>query len=250
MGVNGVSEQLTGMISRFTYTRTGVVQLVDPMHAYVLVAETLIQAAYVRQSEPVVGDTVVVSRQGASWLVIGTTSVSGGNAVQNPSFELTDPGDLPTGWTLYNITNTSTAISVSYPERATDGSRLLEVAPDGVFTGQSFVYSQPISVVEAQVWELSAHVNGWYQNSAFADSADPGLYALWFDSVTDLYPTTISADTAVDTATNIPDADFPMVLRGNATVPVNATFMRVGLRSAVAQYTALHWDQVTARRVS
>lgn len=250
MGVNGVPEQLSSMISRFTYTRTGTVRLVDPQHVYVTVGETLIQAAYVRQSEPVAGDTVTVARQGASWFVLGTTSVSGGNAVQNPSFELTDAGDLPTGWTLYNISNTSTAISVDYPERATDGSRLLEVAPDGIFTGQSFTYSQPISVAEGDVWELSAHVNGWYQNTAFTDSADPGLYALWFDSTTDLYPTTAAADTAADTATNIPDADFPMVLRGNVTVPIGVTFLRVGLRTAAAQYTALHWDQVTARRVS
>lgn len=250
MGVMGVTEQLTSMVSRFSFAGTGTVQLVDAMNAYVTVGETLIQAGYVRQSEPVAGDTVVVVRQGASWLVLGTASVSGGNAVQNPSFELTDPGDLPTGWTLYNITNTSTSISVDFPDRAVDGNRLLEVRPTGIFTAQSFTYSQPISVVEGDQWEISAHVNGWYPNSAFSDSADPGLYALWFDSVTDLYPTTASADTAVDTATNIPDGEFPMVLRGTVTVPLSVTFLRVGLRSQVGQYTALHWDQVMARKVS
>ena len=261
-GINGVPEQLSGMINRFSYTRTGTVTFVNPQFATVEIgaaetcsgwtSSTPCSAAYIRQTEPEIGDLVVVTRQGASWLVVGTTSVSGGNEVQNPSFEEVTTGDQPVGWTLYNITNTSGMLAIGYPDRVMDGDRLLEVGPTGVFTGTSFVYSQPIGVESGQVWELSAAVNGWYPSpgSGFDNTADPGLYALWFANATNLYPTTSNADTAVQTASNIEDTPVPRVLRGNATVPVGAEFMRVGLRSAVAQYTALHWDIVTARRVS
>jgi hypothetical protein len=251
-GVNGVNRQLTDMVNEYSCTRTGTVVQVDPMYAVVDVGETPIRAAFVRQSEPLVGDQVAIVRQGASWFVLGTQSVSGGNAVQNPSFEDVTAGDQPVGWTLYNVTNTSNMASVGMPDRTTDGEFLLEVSPAGVFTGTSFVYSQPIGVQPGEVWELSVHVNGWYPSpgAGFDDTADPGLFALWFANATNLYPTVSDPNTTVQTATNIPDSTPSRVLRGNATVPASTLFMRVGLRSIVAQYTALHWDQATARKVS
>lgn len=251
MGVNGVSEQLSSMVNNYSLLRTGLVTLIDPETAYVMVGGTLIPAAYVRQSEPELGDMVAVVRQGAGWFVLGTSSVSGGNAVQNPSFEEVDAGSLPTGWTHYDITNVSTGIAVEDPSRAIDGTRVLEVGPTAAVSSASFDYSQPIGVAAGQVWELSALVNARYSPGGVNENtADPGLWALWFDNATDLYPTTSVADTAVETATNIEETPVPRVLRGNVTVPGGPSFMRVGLRSAVAPTTSLYWDKIYARRIS
>lgn len=254
-GVNGVTQQLTTMIDRFNYLRTGNVVAIDPFFATIEFTvsgsegdeTTEIRAAYVRQSEPDVGDAVAVMRQGASWFIAGTTSVTGGNLVQNPSFEETDADNKPLGWTLYAVSGTPFMHVIEDPT-AVEGLSVLEVvAADGT-TSSNFVYSQPIAVVTGQIWELSAYVNGDYP-SENPNTADVELRALWFADADDLYPTTAAPDTTAATAANIPEADRMMVLRGTVTVPAGPAFMRVGLRSALSAFTGTRWDFVTARRV-
>lgn len=250
MGVNGVPEQLSDMINRFSATRTGTVIVVDPMKATVDVGTTVIRAAYARQSEPEVGDTVAILRQGASWFVLGTTSVSGGNPVQNPSFEEIDESGKPVGWTLYNITNTSVYSSVYAPEEAPEGAYVLEVMPTPGVAGTSFVYSRPIAVVPGQVWELAAHVNGYYPSSTNVDTSDPSLQALWFANATDLYPTTSDTNDVADSIANITEEDVMTVIRGQVTVPAGGVFMRVAMGLGALAGAGAHFDFVTARQVS
>lgn len=247
MAVRGRNQQLATMPDRFSFMRTGIVAgQVDPFGATVDVGGTMMRAAYVRQSPPVAGDTVVVMRQAATWLIVGTTSASGANSVQNPSFEELDPvSSDPVNWTLYNITNTSSLDAVPSPE-AIEGVNVLEVVPTDALTGTSYVYSAPIGVVPGDVWQLSAYANGFYP-STDAVTSDASLYALWFTLPTDLYPTTASADTLIQTATNLPENDLMTLLSGNVTVPGAATFMRVGLRSVVSAGAGLHYDFVGAR---
>lgn len=256
-GVNGVTQQLTTMQDRFNYLRTGVVILVDPFFATIEFTvsttdgteTTAIRAAYVRQSEPAVGDLVTVMRQGASWFIVGTSSGSGGNSVENPSFEEITPEIFPVGWTLYAISGTPSMTSLYAPELAVEGDQILEVSPLSGGTSSNFVYSRPISVATGQVWELSAYVNAHYPDQN-ANTLDVAVWALWFANATDLYPTTAAADTQADTAANIAETDLMQILRGNVTVPAGPAFMRVGLRSAIQAYTASRWDWVTARRIS
>lgn len=256
-GVNGVPQQLTTMQDRFNYVRPGNVLLVDPFFATIEFSvsttdgteTTQIRAAYVRQSEPVVGDLVTVMRQGASWFIVGTSSGSGGNSVENPSFELYDEDQDPTGWTLYAISGTPAMTSLYAPELAVEGDRILEVAPAPAGTSSNFVYSRPIAVASGQVWELSAYVNADYPSDN-PNTLDVAVWGLWFANATDLYPTTSAADIQADTAPNISQTDLMQILRGNVTVPVGAVFMRVGLRSAIQAFTTSRFDFVTARRVS
>lgn len=256
-GVNGVPQQLTTMQDRFNYVRPGTVTLVDPFFATIEFTvsttdgteTTQIRAAYVRQSEPAVGDLVTVLRQGASWFIVGTSSGSGGNSVENPSFELFDDDLDPTGWTLYAISGSPSMTSLYAPEIAVEGERILEVSPLAGGTSSNFVYSRPIAVATGQVWELSAYVNAHYPDQN-PNTLDVALWGLWFANATDLYPTTAAADTQADTAPNIAQTDLMQILRGNVTVPAGPAFMRVGLRSAIQAYTASRWDWVTARRIS
>jgi hypothetical protein len=250
VGVNGVPEQLSDMINKFSSTRTGTVVVVDPMMATVDVGTTVIRAAYARQSEPEPGDVVAILRQGASWFVLGTSSVSGGNAVQNPSFEEIDTSGKPVGWTLYNITNTSNYASVYAPAEAPDGEYVLEVMPSGALSASSFVYSPPIAVVPGQIWELGAHVNGYYPSSTNVNTSDPSLQALWFANATDLYPTTSDTNDTAASVSNITQEDVMSVMRGQVTVPTGGVFMRVALGLGALTGAGAHFDFVTARQVS
>lgn len=250
MAVQGQNQQLASMSDRFTYLRTGIVRSVNPFFALVDIGETSVAAAYVRQSEPEIDDTVVVLRQFATWLVVGTSSASGENLVQNPSFEDAGTDSKPTGWTQYNITNTSTWEAVTADDAIDQdgGSRVLEVWGPTALTGTSYVYSAPIGVTPGQTAQLSAYVNGFYPADN-PDTTDVSLRALWFDSASDLYPTTIEPDSTIASITNIAENERMTLLSGSVTVPPLAVFMRVGLRTVVSPNAGAHWDFVTTRLI-
>ena len=257
-GVNGVPQQLNTMQDRFNFTRTGTVTQVDPFFVtmdFTLSTNTgdettTIRAAYVRQSEPAVGDTVTVMRQNASWFVVGTSSGSGGNLVENPSFEEVDSSLFPVGWTLYAISGNPSMQSVDVGEDvAVEGTRVLEVNPDVGASSSNFVYSRPIAVAPGQVWELSSYVNARYPGDN-PNTLDVAVWGLFFANATDVYPTTSDPDIQADTAPNIAETELMQILRGTVTIPASSAFMRVGLRSAISPYTASRFDFVTARRTS
>lgn len=256
-GLNGVPQQLNTMADRFNFLRTGIVTAIDPFFATIEFSvsantgteTTSIRAAYVRQSEPEIGDLVAVMRQGASWFVVGTSSVTGINSVENPSFEQYNEDLTPTGWTLYAISGTPSFRSIEAPEIAVEGTRVLEVVSAPGASAVAFAYSRPIAVATGQVWELSAYANASYPSDN-PNTLDVAVWALWFANATDLYPTTSAADIQAATAANIAETETMQILRGNVTVPAGGTFLRVGLRSAISAYTASRWDFVTARRIS
>lgn len=252
MGVNGVNQQLSNMIDRFSYLGTGTVVITDPFLATVLVGETEIRAAYVRELEPEAGDVVAIMRQGASWFVLGTTSVSGGNSVQNPGFEQINEDNTPALWFLHNISGTNVMTALESPGEAVvnplePGDNVLEVGPVGGASGSSFVYSSPISVEAGQVWTLSAYYNGNYPGDN-PNTTDISLRAFWFANATDLYPTTSAADSTIASISDITQEDTMRVIRGNVTVPGGAVFMRVALRTGAMAFTGAHYDYVTARQ--
>lgn len=250
MAVKGVNEQLTEMVSRFSELRTGTVLSVDAMKATVEVGTTVIRAAYIRQAEPVAGDVVAVMRQGASWSVMGTSSVSGGNAIANPSFEDIDSSGRPVGWTLYDATGTSVFSSVYAPEEAPEGEYVLEIMPAGGVAATAYVYSSPIAVAEGDTWEFSVHVNGHYPSTTNENTTDVSIRLMWFADATDLYPTTSAADTTPVSLVNITEDDVMQVMRGTAVIPVGAVFMRVAMRQAAQPGAGAHFDFATARKVT
>ncbi len=247
MGVNGVTQQLSGMIGQYAHTRPGTVVLVDPFFVTVDVGGTEFRAAYTKQAAPKIGETVVLTRQNASWFVIGTTSTTGGNEVANPSFSqaVDDATSLPLFWTVYHQSGVSDVKITPY-DKAVEGTTALAVDGGGG-ASVTMVYSDPISVLPGQVWTLSVYVNGSY-GSANPNTAVVALRALWFSSSSAAYPTTSDPDTTVQSITNIPEGDRMQLLSGNVTVPANSTTMRVGLRSQLSAFTGARWDWVTARR--
>jgi hypothetical protein len=249
VGVNGVNQQLSTMMDRFAYVRTGIVTNIDPFGATVTVGSTSIRAAYVRQSEPDIGDVVVVIRQGATWFILGTSSASGPNLVQNPSFEDTNEDGTPTMWVQTAVLCTPIFSSVPDPVAA-EGSHVLEVfCPDICVSAVSLVQSAPIAVTVGQMLEVSAYVNGYYPSDN-ANTTDVVLQMVWFANSTDIYPITSSADSTIVTINNITEETTMRSIRGTVTVPVGAVFGRVGLRTTAATSTGSHWDFVGVRVVS
>lgn len=252
MTINGQNQQLSSMIDRFAFMRTGTVVSVNPFFVLVNIGDTVIEAAYVKQSRPLVSDLVTVIRQGATWFVLGTSSATGGNGILNGSFEDVADGTVtPTWWTLYNVTNTANWSSIEDNTEAIEGTRLLEVIAATALTSTSIVYSSPLAVVTGQTVELSVYVNGYYPSPSI-NTSDGDLRALWFANTADLYPTTSAADTVISSFTNIVDTQDPPIrsLSGTATVPAATTAVRVGLRSILLAGTGLHWDWATLRVIS
>lgn len=251
MGVNGVNQQLSSAIERFSYMRTGTVTQVDPFAVTVLIGNeddgTLLRAAYTRQSEPEIGDVVAVLRQGATWFVLGTTSFSSDNLVQNPSFEEVNDDGTPTLWTLTVATNSS-YVTVVQDSQAVDGANVAQVFSSGAGNSVSRLYSAPIAVTVGTTIEISCYANGLYPAGA-PNSVDIQLQALWFANATDLYPTTSAADSTVQTITNITEASAMQIMRGTVVVPAGAVFARIGMRTAADSLLGASYDFVTCRVV-
>ena len=246
MAVRGVTEQLSDMTNRYSYTRTGTAVLVDPFLATVDVGGTQLRASYSRSTPPKVGDTVVLARQAASWFVMGTSSTTGGNSVGNPSFDLVaDDGSLPLSWVVYRQTG-SAGVSVVTYDRAVEGTTALQVS-GGSASSLTWVYSDPIQTAPGQQWTLSAYANGAYGGQNVNTTAC-ALVALWMASSADLYPTQSDPPTVVQNVVNIAETDTMQLLQGNVTVPANSFTLRVCVRTATNARAGAMWDFVTARR--
>lgn len=231
----------------FSQLRTGTVSSATIDSVVVVVGGTSFKAWSIDSYVPAEGDLVAVLRQDATWLVLGRISGHGANEVVDPSFEDTEPGLLPDGWTLYNVSGVSTAVVVTRAG-APGGTQTLRVFPAAGGTNTSLVYSPPISVVPGEVWNLAAYVGGDYEETV-ANTADADLMALWFANDTNLYPTTSAPDTTVASLVDVTQLPPFTGLSGSVTVPAGAVTMRVALRSVVTEGQALEFDFVTARQL-
>jgi hypothetical protein len=224
--------------------RTGTVIAVSATSVEVLVGGTSIQASYLTTYTPAAGHLVALLRQDSTWLCLGRIAGSGQNEVQNPGFEASPVGLPPTQWEFANLTGLSQAVVAD--DTPPEGSQFAIVVSDSA-TSNSYLYSSPISVTAGQVLAVSAYVTGFYDINA-PQTADAALVALWFAGITDLYPTTSSADIAVATYTDVPSGPPFVQLSGQVTAPVSG-FMRLALRSTMAVNQSLGWDLASVRRI-
>lgn len=236
----------------WSQVRTGTVAAATLGSATVVVGGTAFQASYVlpfgvapsSASIPQVGDLVSIVRQDASWQILGRIAGAGPNLIQNGSFEASGPGDFPEDWILYNITSSSSAVVTDTV--AVDGGRSALVLANTGVTAESYLYSSPVPVTAGDVMSLSAYAGASFGNESPV-TVDAGLYALWFASDTAVYPTTSSADSLVAAVAGVPEAPPFTPLSGTVMAPVTG-FMRLALRSTVADVTGMLWDFAVVRR--
>lgn len=96
-----------------TITRVGVVTAIaesDNITVAISGSPTLVSASYLfPQYQPVLGDRVIVQKQDAQWLVLGTLSgpVDSNTLALNPGFELGAVGAIPQNWFRLVTDNTA-----------------------------------------------------------------------------------------------------------------------------------------------
>lgn len=222
-------------------------------------SDVLINAAYLSSYKAVVGDLVVVMREGSSWIVLGAINGSpNDNQAVNGSFEksLIGAGD-PLGWTTY-FTGPAPTVSVDAPFQGMDidGSQYLHLTVTGVSATNAYTYSQPFPVNPGEKWAARALVAGYSPNSALFPQA--AIFFAYFANNIDTYPTTSAADSPFQL---IPLLNFPSwnsVSTGQQTgtvVPINAVYSRVVIHSNLNATGAgnildIFWDQVIVRKLS
>lgn len=241
---NSTTQLIAASSGPYAQVRTGTVASATAGSAVVVVGGSSFPASFISPYQPAAGDLVAVIRQDASWMILGRVAGAGDNLAVNGSFEQSAPGTTPSGWTLYEITSSSTAVVTD--SVSVDGGQSALVTATTATTATSYLYSEPIPVTAGDSLTLAAYAGASLGANAPV-SVDAALYALWFAAPTDLYPSTSSADTLVASGTDIVPAPPWTALSGTVTAPVTG-WMRVGLRSTVQDTTGVVWDFVTARR--
>lgn len=255
-----------------TVTRIGLVTAVGPgtnLTVRISGSDVLINAAYLITYQPVIGDVVAVTRQGAAWLCLGTFNLFGSsfdgtmNPVVNPSFEDGAAGSptTPNSWTLFHdAASTATAISeVTANSASRDGSQFWDIILVGVGTSTDTLASTAIPVATGQIWSAAAWTNG--ARTAVAVTGNAILRLGWYASDADPIGTTIAVNTinnrSATTIGSINYYEWTLLREGaNATgfeVPAGANWLRVQLRNVLTNTAGNAvvntWDAVSARRI-
>jgi hypothetical protein len=230
--------------TRPAVAKTGTVTAVSATTLTVLVAGTVVQAAYLASYTPVAGDLVALIRQDATWLVLGDLAGVGPNLVLNPGFE--QGGATPTvppSWFLFNEAGVSTVQVLNPGTSPPEGNFVAQINDDPSIRTAN-LYSSPWPVNPGETYALSAFAQG-----LSADTGDITLNAMGFAAITDVPPATVF-NTAVASINDILQAPAPWTsISGTIVVPAGATaYMRVGLRAILAASVGMQWDFVTARR--
>lgn len=166
-------------------------------------SDVLVQASRLDSYQPFLGDTVVVMRQGANWIILGASaSMPDDNQVLNPSFELdgaVSPNLAVSNWTRYKDPSGTLTSSPS----TTYGSRCT-LAPDGRFSlsiqvdtssqppisnSYDIYSSDPVPVNEGEVWALNAYTVASVSNSTNGLVISTSLSIEGYPDSTTIYPT-------------------------------------------------------------
>lgn len=151
---------ITAVPESSTITRVGVVSDIvesDNITVRISGAPTLVRASYLfPQYQPMLGDNVIVTKQDAQWLVLGTSSGPINSIAANPSFELGTPGSLPTDWTFTN-TDVSAGTPTFLKQPGINpliGKFIghLQLTPTGINVSSSTITSARVPASEGGVW--------------------------------------------------------------------------------------------------
>lgn len=222
-----------------TVTRIGVVAGVveaDNITVRISGSDVLVQAAYLfPQYKPLLGDRVVVQRQGAAWFVLGTLSGPINTTLFNPSFELNPAGIAPDGWTLQVISSgAGVPTALTYAGFAISGSRSVDFGVDSVTAGSSEanLYSTPVPAMPESRWTAAFYVSVFTEPSP-NDFSDLDLYIQFLDA-----SSTLVTETDVSLGSYSVDQILPdyfrlstnLVPAGYVTCPPTASQARMRIR--------------------
>jgi hypothetical protein len=222
-----------------TVTRIGVVAAVveaDNITVRISGSDVLVQAAYLfPQYKPLLGDRVVVQRQGAAWFVLGTLSGPINTALLNPSFELNPVGVAPSDWTLQVISSGAGVPSaLTYAGFSLSGSRSVDFGVDSVLAGSSEanLYSAAVPATSESKWTAAFYVSVFTEPSQ-NDFSDLDLYIQFLDASSVLVAETDVALGSYSVDQILPDyfrLSTNLIPAGYVTCPPGASQVRVRIR--------------------
>jgi hypothetical protein len=200
----------------------------------------------------VLGDKVVVIRQGSTWVVIGayTFELVDGNPILNPNFSdgIVSQTVAPNNWLNYQFSTTPGVTThlghlnfdaVGVVANSFDGPDVLYVSGSlgaaGVMNTENFVQSSSFPVVPGETWaaSVSAFMTVASANSRDAVYGAAGIYFSWYSTSAASYPNQLGDSDLVGglmpheawTQVSIPGAS------GGVLVPPNVKFARVVIYS-------------------
>ena len=236
--------------------RMGTVAEISPVGRWLMVrianASVATPATWVSSYRPMLGDVVAVSRQDATWVVLGALGVAldvTANPVPNYTFDLGDVGSLPPYWTLVTSAGSPTLTSYVYPrDDVIDGERVARLLTAGSGTVTTEMVSDPIAVVPSQSWA----VGGWVRtltDFAMATTCTVQVYAAWYSDL-DL-PSFLSQEgSGTYAVTRGMDWTLVRAQRWTGIVaPLGAAYLRVkfAFSWSAAAGDAIYIDRVIAR---
>lgn len=231
----------------------------------VLVDATYIFGAY----HPVLGDNVVVLKQGNQWITLGISSANpDDNPIQNYSFEDGEYDVMAPSWTLYHdpASSDTASVDVGSPDPPIDGPKALRVGLGAITVGvisTSFDYisSEPFPVTPGAYWSAQAWIMGKSSSGAPWVRGSASCFFSFYDNPGNTYPNTAAADAGIQTV-DIPTAPPWILVRSESgsargvEIPTGVTHARVTLRTQLthedttANYSfAAYWDRVIARKL-
>lgn len=240
--------------------RMGTVAEVYPTRLLVRIgsAEIPTETAWLSSYQPILGDVVAVSRQGAAWVTLGSLGSivsTDNNAVANPGFEAGSTGVAPPNWSLVTTAGTPTVTTVAWDaETRSDGIEGNQVAAVVASAGAvtTELVSSPVPVTPGDVWAAA----GYYRtltDFAMTSVCITSLILGWYSNTT-IGSLVGSKSSGVNAVTR--GQDWRLLRAQGArgvTVPAGANYLRVRF---VLQWTsaaagdAIYLDRAVARRLA
>ncbi len=221
----------------------------------------LVAAPYLDSYVPILGDYVQVLQAGAVSLILGRVSGSpADNLLLNPGFEADPPGTDTTtgitGWSKYldpgSPADADVLVDTVSGWGSADGTQWLELNYNGAgaYVVVS-VLSEAIPVNPDERFTAAARATMHTEDETGSNAT---LYLTWYADVGDTYPTTVAADTEIQTAEfpigGIPGWVLLRQLTGSGyPVPAGARAMRVRLKTLMRVDGSAFWDSVVARKI-
>jgi hypothetical protein len=220
-----------------TVTRVGVVtDIVEADNITVAISgsNVLVQASYLfPQYQPLLGDRVVVQKQDAQWLVLGTMSGPNNSVIENPSFDAGPDGSVPTGWTFTTTSAAGGTITAFANGSLVPVDGNLFCAISGSFTGAGSVSGVLRSTpVPAQPDESYTGAFYGLDSTVTGRAASAFLNIEWLDDASAVITTVslaeyVARDDVMIWAYVRPDPSFVPTLRAQA--PAGTVSVRLAL---------------------
>lgn len=238
--------------------RMGTVAEVSPTRLLVRIGNATVatETGWLFSYQPILGDVVAVTRQGAAWITLGSLgSIVANNAVINAGFENGSTGVSPPNWSLVTTAGTPSLTTTLWDANTRadgiEGSQVAAVvASAGVVTTE--LVSDPVPVAPGDPWAIA----GYYRTLADFTATSVCSIVLnlsWYSS-SSLGSLLSTKGSGTHVVARGPEWRLLRVQGSRGiTAPAGAQFLRLRFSlswSSAASGDAVYFDRTIARRLA